>query len=78
LIIEGAILYGDDFDKCGGDFNQVIKSQNTIIYTVVDVLNLYSLKIIKIFKTNHIRRSIEACKPNIIVTAVPSMQLTFP
>ena len=39
--------------------NQVIKSQNKIIYTVVDVLNIYSLKIIKIFKINQIRRAIK-------------------
>jgi hypothetical protein len=58
--------------------NQMIESQNKIIYTVVDVLNIYSLKIIKISKINHMRRSIETCKPNIIVTAAPSIQLTFP
>ena len=43
----GAILYGGDFDQCGCDIavgrfdqvplNLVIKSQNKIIYTVVDV-----------------------------------------
>ena len=51
-----------------GTIKPVIKSQNKIIYTVVDVLNLYSLKIVKISKINHMRRSIETCKPKIIVT----------
>ena len=73
----GAILINAGrFDQV--PLNQVIKSQNIIIYTVVDVLNLYSLKIFKISKINHMPRAIKTWKHNITVTAALSIQLTFP
>jgi hypothetical protein len=54
--------------------SQVIKSQNKIIYTVVN----YSLKIINISKINNMQHAIKTCKHNIIVTDAPSIWLTFP
>jgi hypothetical protein len=64
----------------GSHLSQVIKSQNKIIYTVVNVLNIYicvySLKIINITKIDNMRHAIKTCKHNIIATDAPSIRLT--
>jgi len=57
---------------------QVIKSQNKIIYSVVNVLNIYiHWKLSTFPKLINMRCAIKTCKHNIIATYAPSIRLTF-
>ena len=59
--------------------SQVIKSQNKIKYTVVNVLNsIFTEKNQHIKKLINMRCVIKTCKHNIIDTAVASIRLSHP